>query len=80
MASKESIKALKEIVISESDLKVKTAAVFAISQLNNEKSIPILIDIAKNNRSPRVRKKAIFWLGQKDDKRVIELFEKILIK
>lgn len=79
-ASKESIRALKEIIISDDELKVKTAAVFAISQLNKNKSIPILIDIVKNNRSPRVRKKAIFWLGQKDDKRVIDLFEKILLK
>jgi len=79
-ASKEGIKALKDVIINDKNTNVKNSAVFAISQLENDKSIPILIDIAKNNKNPRIKKKAIFWLGQKDDKRVINFFENILLK
>jgi HEAT repeat protein len=54
--------------------------VFAISQLPQEKSVPLLIDIAENNKSASVRKKAIFWLGQTGDEEALKYFEKILLK
>jgi HEAT repeat protein len=80
-ASAESIKALKEIVDGpEEESKLKEQAVFAISQLPKEKSVPMLIDIAKTNKSPSVRKKAIFWLGQTGDESALKFFEEILLK
>ena len=79
-ASKEGIKALKDVLINDKNTDVKNSAVFAISQLDNDQSIPILIDIVRNNKNPKIKKKAMFWLGQKDDKRVIDLFESILLK
>lgn len=80
-ASEESVKALKDVVNdSEEDTKVKESAVFAISQLPKEKSVPLLIDIAKTNKNPKVKKQAIFWLGQKDDEAVLKFFEEILLK
>jgi len=59
---------------------VKKSAVFAISQLPAEKGVPMLIDIAKTNKSPSVRKNAIFWLGQKDSREALKFFEEILLK
>ncbi len=80
-ASAESVKALKDIVggPDEAD-SLKDQAVFAISQLPKDKSVPMLIDIAKNNKSVSVRKKAIFWLGQTGDAAAIKFFEEILLK
>ena len=86
-ASAESVKALKDIVeapddpagaASESGLKEQ--AVFAISQLPKDKSVPMLIDLAKANKKSSVRKKAIFWLGQTGDPAALKFFEDILLK
>lgn len=53
-------------------------AVFALSQLRTDEAIPALIDVARMHRDPLVRRRALFWLGQKDDGRAVDLFEEIL--
>jgi HEAT repeat protein len=60
----------------EEDLKIH--AVFVLSQLRNDGGVPELLDIARNNRSTRVRSSAMFWLGQSGSPRAIELFEGVL--
>jgi len=57
---------------------VRAQAVFAISQLPDDRSVPLLIDPAKTNRSLAVRKKALFWLGQKSDPRALEAIANML--
>jgi HEAT repeat protein len=52
--------------------------VFALSQEPRDEGVPALIRIVKSNRSPGVRKKALFWLGQSEDPRALALFEEIL--
>jgi ribosomal protein L10 len=80
-ASEESVKTLKDMVSdSDEDTKVKESAVFAISQLPSDKSVPMLIDIARTNKNPKVKKQAIFWLGQKNDDAALAFFEEILLK
>jgi len=80
-ASAESVKALKEIVSAPTEEdRIKEQAVFAISQLPKDKSVPMLMDIAKTHKNPSVRKKAIFWLGQSNDPAALKLFEEILLK
>jgi hypothetical protein len=80
-ASEESVTALEDVVNDAGeDTKVKESAVFAISQLPSEKSVPMLIDIARTNKNPKVKKQAIFWLGQKDDDAALKFFEEILLK
>ena len=39
-----------------------------------------LIDIARSNRNPAVRKQAMFWLGQSNDPRAVKFFEDVLLK
>jgi hypothetical protein len=39
-----------------------------------------LIQVARNNRNPVVRKEAMFWLGQSNDTRALAFFEEILAK
>ena len=53
-------------------------AVFALSQLPKEEGVPLLINIARTNRNPVVRKQAMFWLGQSRDARALAFFEEIL--
>ncbi|MBI2401359.1 MAG: HEAT repeat domain-containing protein [Gemmatimonadetes bacterium] len=64
----------------DEDLEVKKSAIFALSQLRQGGGVEPLIQIARSNRDPRLRKQAIFWLGQSDDPRAIALFEELLTK
>lgn len=67
---------------SDDDLnrEVREAAVFALSQQPHDVGVPALIAIARSNKSPDVRKKAIFWLGQSEDPRALALFQELLLK
>jgi len=64
----------------DEDVGVKESAVFAIGQLPKDEAVPMLIDIAKTNKNPKVRKQAIFWLGQTGDAEALKFFEDILLK
>ena len=57
---------------------MKRQAVFALSQLPRGDGVPRLIEVARNNRNPEVRKQAMFWLGQSRDPRALEFFEEVL--
>jgi hypothetical protein len=54
------------------------AAVFALSQLRGHAGVEPLLQVARTNRNPAVRRKAIFWLGESGDPRAIVLFREIL--
>ncbi|MGE3525068.1 MAG: HEAT repeat domain-containing protein [Gemmatimonadales bacterium] len=70
---------LSEIVDQDDeDREVKESAVFSLSQLPGDQGVPILIRVAKTNSDPRIRRSALFWLGQSDDPRALALFEEIL--
>ncbi|MGH7470995.1 MAG: HEAT repeat domain-containing protein [Longimicrobiales bacterium] len=72
---------LREIIDSDEEIEVREHAIFALSQRPNEESVPALIALVRrNNVDPRLKKRALFWLGQKDDPRAIALFEEILIR
>ncbi|HVT44299.1 MAG TPA: hypothetical protein VMT00_07905 [Thermoanaerobaculia bacterium] len=51
-----------------------------ISQLPRERSIPLLSDLVRNHKSPRVREKAMFWLAQTGDDRALVVIEEILAR
>lgn len=57
---------------------VRKQAVFALSQRSSDQSVPALIRIARTNPDPELRKTALFWLGQSEDPRALDLFEEIL--
>jgi hypothetical protein len=56
----------------------RDAAVFALSQLRGKQGVEPLIEVARSNRDPQLRQKAIFWLGQSGDPRAVALFREIL--
>ncbi len=70
---------LSELVNDDAeDREVRDQAVFALSQLPRDEGIPILVRVARGNKDPAIRRKAMFWLGQSDDPRALALFEEIL--
>jgi hypothetical protein len=56
----------------------RSAAVFALSQLRGKQGVEPLLEIARSNKDPQVRQKAMFWLGQSGDPRAAALFGEIL--
>jgi hypothetical protein len=70
--------AIQNALANDPESAVRERAVFALTQLKNGEGVPILIGLAKTNRDPEVRKKAMFWLGQSKDPRAIEFFAQIL--
>ena len=57
---------------------MKRRAVFALTQIPNGEGVPILIEVARANQNPAVRKQAMFWLGQSKDPRALAYIEQIL--
>ncbi len=72
--------AILEAIDRDPDTDVKKRAVFALSQLPKDESIPKLIDVAKSNKNAAVRQQAMFWLGQSNDPRALKFFEDVLLK
>jgi len=62
------------------DREVREAAVFALSQRPNDEGVPALLTAARTDRDGKIRRSAIFWLGQSDDPRALAYFEEVLAK
>ena len=62
------------------DIEIRKAAVFALSQRPKDEAVPALLKIVRGNGDARVRKQAIFWLGQSGDPRALAYFEEVLTK
>jgi HEAT repeat protein len=60
------------------DREVRKQAIFALSQRSHDEGVPALIRIARTNKDPELRRSALFWLGQSEDPRALDLFEEIL--
>lgn len=62
------------------DREVREQAVFALSQLDRGRGVDPLIRIARTDKDPSVRKKAVFWLGQSGDPKALAFFEEVLTR
>jgi hypothetical protein len=72
---------LSALVVEDGvDREIREQAVFALSQRPRDEGVPALIKVARTNRDPEIRKKALFWLGQSNDPRALDLFEELLTK
>jgi hypothetical protein len=69
---------ITDAIENDPDTDVKKKAVFALSEMPREEGVPLLIEQARKNRNPVVRKEAIFWLGQSDDPRALDFIASIL--
>ncbi|MCA9729369.1 MAG: HEAT repeat domain-containing protein, partial [Candidatus Eisenbacteria bacterium] len=70
-----------ESVVNDSseDVELRKKAVFALTQRPDPECVPILLRLARTHPDPEVRGAVFFWLAQKDDPRVLDLFEEILL-
>jgi hypothetical protein len=72
---------LDSIVADDSgDREVRESAIFALSQRPRDEGVPALIRVVRTNRDPRLKKTALFWLGQSEDPAALALFEELLTK
>lgn len=72
---------LEDLVYDDAgDQEVRESAIFALSQFEEDEGVPILIRIVRTHPDPDLKRKAIFWLGQSDDPRAVELFEELLTR
>jgi hypothetical protein len=78
-AGEAAVKDLADMVGDDTlDRDVREHAVFALSQQPKDVGVPALIQVARTNRDPDVRRKAFFWLGQTNDPRAVALFSEVL--
>ncbi len=70
--------AISDAIANDPETEVKKKAVFALTQMPNGEGVPLLIQIARTNRNPEVRKQAMFWLGQSQDPRALGFIEDVL--
>lgn len=59
---------------------IREQLIFAYSQRKERGAVDKLIEIARGDAEPELRKKAIFWLSQSRDPRVAEFLEDLLSK
>lgn len=61
------------------DLELRTHAVFALTQLDEERAFPLLMQVAREHPHPELRRSALLWLAEYDRDEVTSLFEEILL-
>jgi hypothetical protein len=69
---------IRDAIANDPETDVKKRAVFALTQMPNGEGVPLLIQVARTNPSPEVRKQAVFWLGQSRDTRALAFIEDVL--
>ena len=57
--------ALDQLFAPTQPRKVREQVLFALSQSKDPAALAMLIDAAKNDKTPQIRSKALFWLAQK---------------
>jgi HEAT repeat protein len=58
---------------STDETELREHAIFVLSQRSDDAAVTELIRIARDDSDRRMRGRALFWLGQKDDPRVTKL-------
>jgi HEAT repeat protein len=73
-----SVDELTRLYANVSDREMREQLIFVYSQRNEPPALEKLIDIAKRDPSPELRKRALFWLGQSDDARAVQAIQDII--
>jgi HEAT repeat protein len=69
---------LKGMYSTLDDREMREQAIFVISQQGGKKAADLLLQIVKEEKDPELKSNAIFWLGQIDDDRAMEMLEEII--
>src|SRR2546422_980954 len=62
---------------SAADRRLKENAIDLLGQHSGPKTTPILMELARDQTDPKLRKKAIFWLGQSGDESAFDLLKEV---
>jgi HEAT repeat protein len=62
------------------DTEIKEQLIFGFSQRNSREAVDKLMSIARSDRDKEMKKKAIFWLGQSRDPRVLDFLAELIGK
>jgi HEAT repeat protein len=73
-----SIGELTRLYGSVTDREMREQLIFVYSQRNEPAALDKLIEIAKRDSSPELRKRALFWVGQSDDARAVQAIQDII--
>jgi HEAT repeat protein len=60
------------------DQEMREQLIFVYSRRDEPQALDKLIEIAKRDSSPELRKRALFWLGQSDDSRAVQAIQDVL--
>jgi HEAT repeat protein len=71
---------LSQLYDRTTDAEIKEQLIFGFSQRNTRESVDKLMSIARTDRDREMRKKAIFWLGQSRDPRVLDFLAELIGK
>jgi hypothetical protein len=70
--------ALAAAVDSDPEIEVKRTAIRGLARLPDRQGVPMLIDIARDNRNAALRREAMLQLGESNDPRAVRFFEDLL--
>jgi hypothetical protein len=70
--------AIRAAIENDPETQVKRKAVQSLMQMKNGEGVPLLVEIAKSNKNPVVRKEAMSQLGNSKDPRAVKFFEELL--
>jgi HEAT repeat protein len=73
-----SINDLTSLYTTLTDRAMREQLIFVYSQRDEPPAVDKLLDIAKRDPDPELRKKALFWLGQSDDPRAAKALQEII--
>jgi HEAT repeat protein len=71
---------LKALYSATSERRLREHVIFVLSQRNEEAATNALIEIVRTDPDRDMKKKALFWLAQKDDPRVTKLITDMVVK
>jgi hypothetical protein len=69
---------IRTAITSDPDAEVREQGVFALSQLDD--ATDQLLSILRESKDQRVKRQALFWLGQSDDPRALAEIERVLLQ
>src|SRR5258705_5449371 len=75
-----SVADLKSLYGAVSEQRLREHVIFVLSQRDEEAATGALIEIARSDADREMRRKALFWLAQKDDPRVTKLITDLVVK
>jgi HEAT repeat protein len=73
-----SIDELTKLYAFVNDKEMREQLIFVYSQRDEPAALDQLIDIAKSDPSPDLKRRALFWLGQSEDTRAVQALQDII--